>query len=281
MPLSVTIPTLGKPKSVKDAVISVLSHEWPLSARRIYTKVKSIGLDVSYQAVHKAIIELLEQEILSKVDGGYQISAEWAKGVKDFGEMVTSHYGNKNLSPTVSDTIKQGYASFTLGNLYEYYQFTLNMLEYLIEQTRPEDAGYIYFRHMYWALQVSDKEYKQFKRILQKRKAYMICTGNTHADKMMAKFYSLFNVDVKLGVSYSNDCDFFVGGDYIIQIYFPDDVRKMIEDAYSNMKDEAVLKKFYDDTFHKKTEINVVVMKNQRLAEQLRSKVMSYFKKGE
>jgi len=58
MPISITIPTLGKPKNVKDAVIAVLTNEWPLTARKIYNKTKNMSLNVSYQAVHKAVSEL-------------------------------------------------------------------------------------------------------------------------------------------------------------------------------------------------------------------------------
>jgi len=44
----VTIPSVGKPKTVKDAVIAVLINEWPLSARKIYNRVKEYGFSVSY-----------------------------------------------------------------------------------------------------------------------------------------------------------------------------------------------------------------------------------------
>jgi len=277
MPISLTIPTLGKPKNVKDAIIFILTNEWPLSARKIYNRVKNNGLSVSYQAVHKTINQLVEKEVIIRSNGDYQISIEWAKRVKDFGERLI--YKNKNLPDSVTDSLRQSYASFTLETLYDYYKFMMDLLEHLINQTEAKDVGAIYFKHMYWALSASDKEYNQFKMLLSKRKAYIICNGNTYADKMLAKFYSFFNTSIKLGVSYVDACDFFTGGDYTVQAHFPDNIRKITDDAYKNIKDVAILKKFYDDTFHKKTEINVVLMKNQKLSEQLRNRVLSYFKK--
>ena len=71
MTLSVTIPTPGKGKSVKDCIISILSAEWPLSAKKIYNRIKSGGAEVSYQAVHKALKELSGKGILEKEDKGY------------------------------------------------------------------------------------------------------------------------------------------------------------------------------------------------------------------
>ena len=65
MPISVTIPTLGRPTTVKDAVVSILSREWPLSLKRMYNSIRGMGLGVSYQAVHKAAQELIEQGIVT------------------------------------------------------------------------------------------------------------------------------------------------------------------------------------------------------------------------
>ena len=49
-----------KDKSTKDVIIEILSSEWPLSLNKIYYKIKKkYGINVNYQAIHKAVNELV------------------------------------------------------------------------------------------------------------------------------------------------------------------------------------------------------------------------------
>jgi len=60
-------------KSVKDKVFNVLSEEWPLSARKIFFKLKGH----TYQAVYKVLQELVEQRIVKKQDQQYFVNIKW------------------------------------------------------------------------------------------------------------------------------------------------------------------------------------------------------------
>ncbi len=69
-----SIPFLGGKNSVKDDIFSILSEEPHLSAKEIHTRVKrKQGKDVTYQAVHKTIKQLLNQNILIKNEKDYRI----------------------------------------------------------------------------------------------------------------------------------------------------------------------------------------------------------------
>ncbi len=83
MPISLTIPLTGNKKTVKDAIISILASEWPLSAKKIYHRVRKMKR-VSYQAVHKALKELTDESILEKTNKNYRISLSWIKSMEDF-----------------------------------------------------------------------------------------------------------------------------------------------------------------------------------------------------
>lgn len=90
MPVELSIPLLGKKKTVKDYIISILSSEWPLSSRKIYNILtKRYNVAVSYQAVHKAIKELIDSGIVIRGWKDLQLNLDWIKEVK--GLLISGH----------------------------------------------------------------------------------------------------------------------------------------------------------------------------------------------
>src|SRR3989344_2091602 len=67
MTLSITLPLLEKTSSVKDMAFSVLMHEFPLSLMKILNAVnKQYNKSFSFQAVRKAVLQLVEEGVLEK-----------------------------------------------------------------------------------------------------------------------------------------------------------------------------------------------------------------------
>jgi hypothetical protein len=79
--------------SLKNMIIYTLISDWPLSVRVIYNKVKtSNGIDVTYQAVFKAVRELVDSDVLVRTDKKYMINIGWINMVKDTADMVKKKY---------------------------------------------------------------------------------------------------------------------------------------------------------------------------------------------
>jgi len=78
MGLNILIPEINnKPSNTKDAVISILTLEWPLSLRNIFYKIKKqYGYSSTYQSVYKAVKELCEIGVLKEKDKRYEIDIE-------------------------------------------------------------------------------------------------------------------------------------------------------------------------------------------------------------
>ena len=209
MTISITIPNIEKPRTVKDAIISILVSQWPLTARKIYHGVKNMGINVSYQAVHKTLGEFIADGVVGKTEGKYQISQEWIERIKELGNRLDSSY-------------KSG--------------------------------------------------------------VYFICAGNTYADKLLAKFYESFggaNIKIRLGVNCANDYELFIIEDYLVQIYLPFEIKKIFDLTYQNFKSGSTdtFRKIYENIIFKKTEINVIINRNPKVAELVRNKTLKYFKK--
>ena len=66
--------------SSKKLLFKILSEEWPLSAKEIYFRVLKLSeKDLSYQAVHKLLLSLVNEDIVVKSGGKYLIDLDWVK----------------------------------------------------------------------------------------------------------------------------------------------------------------------------------------------------------
>jgi len=106
---------LNSEGKVKDAIVSILSNEWPLTLKEIYfSVVRRHCLRVSHQAVHKALKQLVESKVVAKKERRYRLNIEWIKGIKRFGENLEEAYSQpeKEVFPkTLKDleTVQQIY----------------------------------------------------------------------------------------------------------------------------------------------------------------------------
>jgi predicted transcriptional regulator len=91
---NLALPQLsGKSVSTRDQIISILSQEWPLTARALYAKVqKESDSALSYQAVHKALLNLEVEGIVERLGNGYQVNLEWVNNLKGFSDKILETY---------------------------------------------------------------------------------------------------------------------------------------------------------------------------------------------
>ncbi|MFA5246553.1 MAG: hypothetical protein WC408_01525 [Candidatus Micrarchaeia archaeon] len=78
--------------NLKNIVISVLSREWPLSARRVYKEVCSEHFQITYQGVHKALRQLREQGIVRRTEEGHQLDSQWIEKLEAYSGFLRSNY---------------------------------------------------------------------------------------------------------------------------------------------------------------------------------------------
>jgi len=94
MILSITLPQLNpKSASAKDLIISILSNEWPLTAKTLWAKMQREGsVSLSYQAVHKSLLVLEREKIVEKIGKGYQINLDWLNNLRKFSDKTIESY---------------------------------------------------------------------------------------------------------------------------------------------------------------------------------------------
>lgn len=88
---------ISSKQNLKESVIEILSNEWPLSAKKIHSKIKSNGSQFTYQGVHKAVNELHSEGILSKGEQGYSLNRAWLSRAFEQISSAISAYDSKKF----------------------------------------------------------------------------------------------------------------------------------------------------------------------------------------
>ncbi|MBU2637843.1 MAG: hypothetical protein KJ955_02625 [Nanoarchaeota archaeon] len=284
MGLSLTLPSLEKHASVKDYIISILTTDWPLTAKKLHSAIKKrYGKNVTYQAVYKAVKELLNENVLRQNNEGYEISDDWVKKLHNFTEIVSSNYFTKQKT-TAIEGLKHARKEGDINVLtFETYFDTEKYLYYLQKHsifTSKNKVICMHHCHEWAPLFYLRAEYnKAMAAKKQGIKIYRLCRGDTEMDKWAAAFYRKNGYNIKTGVGCADICELIVVGSTVIQIYLPSELRQKLS-AIAKNKDigEIDLKKLVEDVFDRKTSIEVVISNNEKIAEQIRKRTMAYFR---
>jgi len=178
MPISVTIPALDKPDTVKDAVISVLAKEWPLSAKQVYNQVKRMRMEVSYQAVHKTLLGMVDSGVLERTGRDYMISGEWIEETGRFVSSLKDRYskGGKNAIDNESQ--------FVFHTIYDVDRFMLEMKGRMIDKTtREKPLVCLHWSHYWIPIFLEKQVYRKMKDMIKYSRYYCAVSGDTPVDR--------------------------------------------------------------------------------------------------
>ncbi|MBN2368276.1 hypothetical protein JXC34_04610, partial [Candidatus Woesearchaeota archaeon] len=75
----------GKNSSTKDKIISIVAVNPGINTKKINnTLKKQYSLNVTYQAVHKTLKQMVEMGIISNLGRGYHINQSWISQLRQF-----------------------------------------------------------------------------------------------------------------------------------------------------------------------------------------------------
>jgi len=259
----------GGVNSTKNEIISVLTEKWPLSAKEIYNQAQNkFNLNVSYQAIHKTIKQLEDENILKRDEIGYKLNQEWIDKAKVFSEQLSEAY-NTPIGQNI-----------VLPTLYEVDKFLLKML-----LENPPKGGEKPFLGLHWChfwipLFISIREYNSIKENMPKFNLYALSRGNTKIDDWCANFWEEYGVKKKIGVDCAAIADLVIYKDTVVEVFYPVDIKKELDKFFEKAKgiEDLNIQYLFDNIFQKQTKINIVIHKNQELADQLKEQTISYFK---
>ncbi len=266
-------PTLGV-NPTKQLIIEILSGEWPLSARAIYSKLtKKYQLSVTYQAVHKALKEMSVQGVIDKQDKGYKLSMEWINQINKFGEKIKKGYENPLKGPKLA-------FEKTFNSLFETYMFFLSELEKNVEEKGSKIVCF-HGVHMWNCLPARSEEEARLKNVTDKTKIYVLDKSSYKFDEIMKKYWESFGIKVKIGFECTSNFEIVVIGDNVYYLHFPQELLENMENTYSKISDvsDIDIAKLNKDVIYKNCKTYVIINKNKAIADLIKKWTMEQFDK--
>ncbi len=263
-------------KSLKNLVIEALTGEWPLSAKKLYNIAKAQGINGTYQAVYKAINDLKENNIITKTENGYQLSTEWIERLKQVSLKMENAYSKQIIAGSDKP------ATLAFDSMCDFYKFFFNCF---IDDpfTIGEKSICYQTQHVGNTLVGTDKEWEALKEAMKNKKSFGLVKCDTPLDNLFKKKWEGVGKKIRMGVdvpSASLIMDTMVIGDYVIQIYLPEEYLKEENRIYEKVKnledlDPVELHNLY---WKKYKWINIIINKNTDVAERIRKETEAHFK---
>ena len=241
-------PFLGN--NTKSLIVSIIS-ESSLSLKELHLElIKQSNKNISYQATHKAVNELVKDEVIEKIGKNLSINDKWINDLSKLSEKL------QTKETTTSEAKVYHFDTFI-----DMGKFCVKFLNSLPPTTKP---GACFTRHAWPFFGLSDNDYKELQKLLTETKYYEIIHYDTPLDKIFGKAIQDAGKIIKIGSKLDYDYDFMIKGDTIVQIHFSPDFKKRFHQMFISHKnlDEFPISKIIDQFLIKKTDINVFVVKD-------------------
>lgn len=161
----------------KETIVELLSQEWPLSAKKIFHKLsKRHNLSITYQAVHKALTELTEKNIIEKTKDGYHINKLWIKELGEFSQKLEEELESPNQKREIKTTHK---LSFKVHR--DFIKFHLDLMEDTIKKEGKINMIF-QFRHVPYLHVLSNEDLQRIGPLMSKIKWSIISRNSTPLD---------------------------------------------------------------------------------------------------
>lgn len=272
------VPSLNSQKeSVRESILEILGYQWPLTVKSIYHLIKNkYKLAVSYQAVHKALTELYKDNIVQKVNREYQLSPEWIKNLSEYCSKLEMTY--LRMAPKVKEGIPE---KITFTELFSMYIFFLQaFINHTFDRGNEQPVCFKGF-YSWNPLILQERETTGLKEMMKSNKLFVITQSNTPFDKISRNLWESYGIRFKNGVpGCVTDSDVVVVGDYIINIYYPQDMIRDFTYMYDHIKnaEDINLPKIHQKFYYRNTNIKLLISQDKEIANQIRKSVLKHFR---
>jgi len=281
MVLRITLP-FGKDDNVKNLVFSILTKEYPLKIIELTNFIrKRYGKSITFQAVRKAILQLVEDGVLLKENNQFSIDKEWVIDGKKQLDILYKELTKEKINPKSIDSIKGEVSVFTFNSLNELMKFWQDLIDDWFVNFKKGEYNINCYQsaHVWEGLLHLDREKKLMGQLKKKGiLSYIMSTGNTPLDKNIRKFYRDIGIKVTINASTSSfDKSYYVGtyGDLIIQSQYPEEIVKDLDHFFKKNKTikEFNLKEL-SDIVNKNVKIKLTIIKNLAMAKQINKSII-------
>ncbi len=267
------IHQINKSNSTKDRIILLLSHQWPLTAKELYSQIKRTSPSkISYQAVHKMLSELINQKIILKEERKYSLVPSWISSQKDFFTNLDKHYNQKI---TFNENLP---SKIVFNTYYEMYSFVADFLSKDNLETKGKPICFL--DHYWWNLLIlTSDQIKKIGAFSKKYQFYCVAKGGGPLDTMLMNYYKDYGMEVINNPNIQTEHGTVVIGDLFIQIFYPKKLCAIMHELAGKQTtiDNVNIKKAQEELVYQKNEIILLIHKDASLAEIKRKEIIGYF----
>ena len=282
MSLQYSLP-FGKKDGVKNYVFTLLSHEYPLKLIELTQFIrKRYGRVVTFQAVRKAVLELVREGVVVKKKVSFELNKEWVYAAKKNLDELYGRLSEGKESSKKFDSIGEEISVFTfdsLGSLMKFWEDLIEEWVKKIDRWEP-NANCYQAAHAWEALLYPESERKIMARLIKKGiSSHTLIMGKTPLDKLICRFYRDIGVQVAFSSSTSSfDKEYVVGtyGELVVQTRLPVKIVDALETFFKRARrlEDLDLKKL-TEIIHSKAEVKLSVTKNGSMAKQINHSIRS------
>lgn len=282
MTLRITLP-FGKEDNVKNLVFSILTKEYPLKIIDLTNFIrKRYGRSVTFQAVRKAILQLVEERVLLNQNNQFTINKEWVVNSKKQLDRLYEELTTEKTTPRSIDSIKGEVSVFTFDSLNKMMKFWEDIVDDWFDNFKEGDPNINCYQaaHAWEGLLHPDRERTLMGRLQEKGiKSFILGIGNTPLDRYIWKFYRKIGIKVAFNPSTTSfERTYYVGtyGETIVQVHYP---KEIVDDLENFFKKNKTIENLdlgeLSDIVNKKQEIKLIVIKNLAMAKQINKSIVS------
>ncbi|MDD4082600.1 MAG: hypothetical protein PHD05_04395, partial [Sphaerochaetaceae bacterium] len=258
--------------STKSLIIKILSENQSLSLKELHAKLQK-QKQLSYQATHKAVSEMVNENILEKIGRELQIDKDWIEHINKFTQDLKTP--NENSNPNNTGTSQ----TYSFENFVEYARFVIRF--FLEAPNINNKEGVCILNHSWPLFGMSNTDYDLLKKLFSETKFYEIVKNATPLDIAFSKTVEQIGKKVRLPEKYDSSCDIVVKGDQIFQAFYTPEFSKTFDALYNKhtTMNEEVMNELITKIMSPKTKIVVNIFKDKELAETIRQDVLRRYKK--
>jgi hypothetical protein len=281
MALTITLP-LGKDDDLKNLVFTILIKEHPLKTIELTNYIrKRYGKSVTYQAVRKAILQLVNETVLMQDGQKYSINKDWVMDAKQRLSEIYQDITRETVTPESIDSIKGEVSVFEFNCLNSMMKFWEDLIDEWYEHFKKGDPNVNCYQgtHGWEGLLHADRERGMMDQLKHKEiKSYALSTGNTPLDRYIWRFYK--SIGIKVGFHPSNssfDKSYYVAtyGETIVQTQYSAEIVQALEKFFKKNKSiEEMNLKELSEIVNKKATMKLTVIKNLAMAEQINKSII-------
>jgi len=255
------------PTTLKDEILQLLADKPNPEAKKIHAGISQNR--VTYQAVHKTILEMNQAGIIEKDSfSRYRLNPAWLQKIKRF--------AHDALIKTEPDAAID-YCVLHLDSIGAVDDF---LVQFGSKHYQKNRTLCLNWSHFWIPLFENQATYAAMKQMILSSKTYGITPSTTPVDRWCADYWRKNGAKEKTGCGHAG-LDFLTYAGYFVQIFYPQDIRKKLDAYYAKAKTirQLDLDGLYENVFRKKTKIPVLIIRDEKLAKHVEEEVKRYFGK--